>query len=83
MWRLLDETVARFNGVKGQPATFDCLDALLGMQAYRLAFWQVATDEINYRRFFDINSLAAIRMEEPAVFEETHRLILRLCGRAR
>jgi (1->4)-alpha-D-glucan 1-alpha-D-glucosylmutase len=75
---LIDETVARFNGVKGQPATFDHLDALLGMQAYRLAFWQVATDEVNYRRFFDINSLAAIRMEEPAVFEEAHRLILRL-----
>ncbi len=42
---------------------------LLGAQAYRLAFWQVAADEINYRRFFDINTLAAIRMEDPDVFE--------------
>jgi (1->4)-alpha-D-glucan 1-alpha-D-glucosylmutase len=75
---VIDENVARFNGVKGQPGSFDRLDALLGTQAYRLAFWQVATDEVNYRRFFDINSLAAIRMEEPAVFEEAHRLILRL-----
>ncbi len=71
----IDDTVALFNGVKGQPASFDRLDALLGAQAYRLSFWQVAADDINYRRFFDINTLAAIRMEEPAVFEEAHRLI--------
>jgi (1->4)-alpha-D-glucan 1-alpha-D-glucosylmutase len=74
----IDDTVAHFNGVKGQAATFDRLDALLGAQAYRLSFWQVAADDINYRRFFDINTLAAIRMEEPAVFEEAHRLIFAL-----
>jgi (1->4)-alpha-D-glucan 1-alpha-D-glucosylmutase len=74
----VDENVARFNGVKGQPASFDRLDALLGAQAYRLAFWQVAADEINYRRFFDINTLAAIRMEDPDVFEAAHRLIFGL-----
>jgi (1->4)-alpha-D-glucan 1-alpha-D-glucosylmutase len=74
----IDDNVARFNGVKGQPASFDRLDALLGAQAYRPSFWQVAADEINYRRFFDINTLAAIRMEEPAVFEEAHRLIFAL-----
>ncbi len=77
---LVDQTVTLFNGVKGQPGSFDRLDMLLGMQGYRLAFWQVATDEVNYRRFFDINSLAAIRMEDPRVFEETHRLVLRLVG---
>jgi (1->4)-alpha-D-glucan 1-alpha-D-glucosylmutase len=74
----IDDSVALFNGVKGQPASFDRLDALLGAQAYRLSFWQVAADDINYRRFFDINTLAAIRMEEPAVFEEAHRLIFAL-----
>jgi (1->4)-alpha-D-glucan 1-alpha-D-glucosylmutase len=74
----IDENVERFNGVKGQPDSFDRLDALLGAQAYRLCFWQVAADEINYRRFFDINTLAAIRMEDSAVFEEAHRLIFRL-----
>jgi (1->4)-alpha-D-glucan 1-alpha-D-glucosylmutase len=74
----IDENVARFNGVKGQADSFNALDLLLGAQAYRLCFWQVAGDEINYRRFFDINTLAAIRMEEPAVFEEAHRLIFRL-----
>ncbi|MFO8142034.1 MAG: malto-oligosyltrehalose synthase, partial [Marinobacter sp.] len=51
---------------------------LLEAQAYRLAYWRVAADEINYRRFFDINDLACLRQEEPAVFENTHRLALDL-----
>jgi (1->4)-alpha-D-glucan 1-alpha-D-glucosylmutase len=45
-------------------------------QAWRLAHWRVAGDEINYRRFFDINDLAALRMERAEVFEATHRLVL-------
>jgi hypothetical protein len=52
--------------------------ALLNDQAYRLAFWRVAAEEINYRRFFDINDLAAIRMEVPEVFDEVHRLLFEL-----
>jgi (1->4)-alpha-D-glucan 1-alpha-D-glucosylmutase len=56
----------------------DALHELLERQAYRLAYWRVASDEINYRRFFDINDLAALRMENPEVFEATHRLILEL-----
>ena len=72
------ENLRFFNGIKGDPRSFDLLDALLDDQAYRLAYWRVAADEINYRRFFDINELAAIRTEEPAVFAETHRLVLRL-----
>ena len=52
-------------------------------QAYRVAYWGVAGDEINYRRFFDINDLAAIRMEDPAVFEAAHRLLLDLVGEGR
>jgi (1->4)-alpha-D-glucan 1-alpha-D-glucosylmutase len=75
--RFIAENVLTFNGVKGEPASFDLLDGLLGEQAYRLSFWRVATEEINYRRFFDINSLGAIRMEDPAVFRETHALLLR------
>ncbi|MFQ5830642.1 MAG: malto-oligosyltrehalose synthase, partial [Candidatus Methylomirabilia bacterium] len=74
------ENVRLFNGVRGEPESFDQLDELLSAQAYRLSFWQVAADEINYRRFFDINELAAIRMEDPTVFEEAHRLIFRLIG---
>jgi (1->4)-alpha-D-glucan 1-alpha-D-glucosylmutase len=74
----IGENVNIFNGSKGEPASFDLLDGLLHDQPYRLSFWKVATEEINYRRFFDINSLAAIRMEDPAVFEQTHQLLFRL-----
>ena len=54
------------------------LDELIDAQAYRLAFWRVAGEEINYRRFFDINELAAIRVEEAQVFAATHALAFRL-----
>jgi (1->4)-alpha-D-glucan 1-alpha-D-glucosylmutase len=74
----IHETIRIFNGKRDDPRSFDLLDRLLDHQAYRLAYWRVAAEEINYRRFFDINDLAAIRMEDPAVFRETHRLILQL-----
>ncbi len=57
---------------------FDRLDALISDQSYRLSSWRVAGEEINYRRFFDVNTLAAIRMELPEVFEATHRLLFDL-----
>ena len=76
--RAIDASVRAFNGAAGQPRTFDLLDSLIERQAYRLAYWRVAADEINYRRFFDINELAAIRMELPEVFQAAHRLLLRL-----
>jgi (1->4)-alpha-D-glucan 1-alpha-D-glucosylmutase len=74
----VERNVRTFNGVKGESRSFDLLDRLLGMQVWRLSFWRVATDEINYRRFFDINSLAAIRVENPDVFRETHRMVFDL-----
>lgn len=74
----IDENVKIFNGIRGNPQSFDLLDQLLNKQVYRLSFWRVATEEINYRRFFDINELGAIRMEKPGIFEETHRMIFRL-----
>jgi (1->4)-alpha-D-glucan 1-alpha-D-glucosylmutase len=74
----LDENVRFFNGTKGEPRSFDLLDTLLADQAYRLAHWRVAAEEINYRRFFDVNELAAIRTENATVFVATHQLILRL-----
>jgi (1->4)-alpha-D-glucan 1-alpha-D-glucosylmutase len=74
----IEENVAAFNGTKGDPASFDLLDALLRDQVYRVAHWRVAAEEINYRRFFDIHELAAIRMEDPAVFRTVHRFIFRL-----
>lgn len=74
----IDRAIRTFNGTVGDPNSFDRLDGLINEQAYRPAFWRVASDEINYRRFFDINHLAAIRMEIPEVFQETHELIFRL-----
>jgi (1->4)-alpha-D-glucan 1-alpha-D-glucosylmutase len=74
----IDGNVSIFNGVKGDPRSFDLLDGLLRQQVYRLSHWRVATEEINYRRFFDINCLGAIRMEDHAVFAETHRMIFDL-----
>ncbi|HYF62373.1 MAG TPA: malto-oligosyltrehalose synthase, partial [Herpetosiphonaceae bacterium] len=74
----LDRTITLFNGTVGDPRSFDRLDALIDAQPYRLAFWRVASEEINYRRFFDINDLAAIRIELPEVFNDTHALTLRL-----
>jgi (1->4)-alpha-D-glucan 1-alpha-D-glucosylmutase len=74
----LQQAVEHFNGSVDDPHSFDALHELLDDQAYRLAFWRVAAEEINYRRFFDINDLAGVRVERPEVFEATHRLILRL-----
>ena len=74
----IDDAIIAYNGTKGDPRSFDLLDALLDQQAYRLAFWRVAAEEINFRRFFDINDLAAIRVEQPDVFNDTHRLVMRL-----
>ena len=68
--------LAELNGVAEKPESFDLLDKLLSQQCYRLAYWRAASDEINYRRFFDINDLAALRMERPEVFDATHRLIM-------
>ncbi len=62
------------------PGKHDALHELLEAQAYRLAFWRVASDEINYRRFFDINDLAALRMEDERVFEATHAFVLELAA---
>jgi (1->4)-alpha-D-glucan 1-alpha-D-glucosylmutase len=74
----IDASMHGINGQKGVPQSFDRLEELLAQQPYRLSFWKVAADEINYRRFFDINQLAAVRVEEPEVFEAMHGLTLSL-----
>lgn len=78
---LAEAIEAALQGINGAPPearSFDALHDLLEAQAYRLAYWRVASDEINYRRFFDINDLAALRVENEVVFETTHRLVLEL-----
>jgi (1->4)-alpha-D-glucan 1-alpha-D-glucosylmutase len=74
----IDETVRLFNGVKGDPESFGRLDALMFKQSFRLAHWRTATEEINYRRFFGLNDLIAMRVEDSQVFDATHALIFRL-----
>ena len=76
--RAIEKALAQINGKPGDPRSFDALDELLNAQSYRLAFWRVAAEEINYRRFFDVNDLAAIRVELPKVFDAVHRLALDL-----
>lgn len=76
--RHIETAVGAFNGTPGHPSSFDRLHSLLEAQPYRLASWQTASHEINYRRFFDINQLAGLHMEDPQVFAATHGLILRL-----
>jgi (1->4)-alpha-D-glucan 1-alpha-D-glucosylmutase len=72
------EGVSSINGDPADPASFDELHELIKAQAFRLANWRVASDDINYRRFFDTNDLAGLRMENERVFEATHRLVLNL-----
>ncbi|MEP6937666.1 MAG: malto-oligosyltrehalose synthase [Chthoniobacterales bacterium] len=78
MQRAIDQALRQINGTPGDARSFDALNELLNAQAYRLAFWRVAAEEINYRRFFDVNDLAAIRMERPEVFDAAHGLLLEL-----
>ena len=58
-------------------ADVDRLDRFLDRQNYRLAYWRTAGDELGYRRFFDIDTLAALRVEDAQVFADTHQLVLR------
>ena len=77
--KFLDEAIKVINGRQGEPDSFDALDRLLQQQSYRLAFWQVALELINYRRFFSINDLIGIRIEDPQVFEAfKHGLLFKL-----
>jgi len=79
--RFLDGNIRLFNGRKGVPASFLLLEQLLSDQAYVLAFWRTANEEINYRRFFTISDLVGLRVEDPMTFEATHAVALRLANK--
>jgi (1->4)-alpha-D-glucan 1-alpha-D-glucosylmutase len=79
----LERATAELMGRKGDPGSWRRLHALLEAQSYRLAYWRVAADEINYRRFFNINDLAGIRIELPELFDRAHDLVLSLIGEGR
>ncbi|MFZ0391037.1 MAG: malto-oligosyltrehalose synthase, partial [Calditrichia bacterium] len=79
--QFMDENIAHFNGQVGQPQSFDRLDKLLQEQYFRLAFWKVGTEEINYRRFFTVNELISVRIDDPLVFRRNHNLLMRLVNK--
>ena len=72
------KAAALMNGRPGDPRSFDALHRLLETQVYRLANWRVSGEEINYRRFFDVNDLIGLSMENPRVFAATHQLLRHL-----
>jgi (1->4)-alpha-D-glucan 1-alpha-D-glucosylmutase len=74
----IDRALARLNGRDGDFDTWKELHRLIENQHWRLAHFRVAADDINYRRFFDINELAGLRMELPDVFDHVHKLVFRL-----
>ena len=74
----IERAVQRHTGSPGELASWMPLHELLQSQSYRPAYWRVAADEINYRRFFNIDDLAGIRIEQPELFEASHRLVFRL-----
>jgi (1->4)-alpha-D-glucan 1-alpha-D-glucosylmutase len=74
----IDDNLKLFNGEPGKPESFNSLDNLLSQQFYRLAYWKVGAEEINYRRFFTVNELISVKIEELKVFKNTHELICSL-----
>lgn len=74
----VERRVAELNGKADTPGSFDALDAIIAMQHYRLAYWKAGAQGTNYRRFFAIDSLIGLRMEESEVFRECHALVARL-----
>jgi (1->4)-alpha-D-glucan 1-alpha-D-glucosylmutase len=77
------EAIREFNGRPGDSASFDQLHDLLESQPYRLSYWRTASHEINYRRFFDVNTLVGLRVEDPEVFQATHKLLATLLAEGR
>jgi (1->4)-alpha-D-glucan 1-alpha-D-glucosylmutase len=71
----IEKNLEDFNGSVGSPESFNLLDALLSEQFYRLSFWKVGAEEINYRRFFTVNELISLKVEEIKVFHKVHGLI--------
>jgi (1->4)-alpha-D-glucan 1-alpha-D-glucosylmutase len=79
----MDAAAAAFSGTEGDAESFRPMHTLMERQFYRLAYWRVAADEINYRRFFNINELAGVRMENRALFEKSHALVGRMIAEGR
>src|SRR4029078_5082918 len=74
----LDVNLATFNGVPGNPESFNLLDRFVAQEHYRLAFWKIAAEELYYRRFFNINELISLKIQDERVFHYIHGLTLKL-----
>ena len=74
----IEQNIEAYNGQPGKPKSFDLLDSLLLEQFYRLSFWKVGAEELNYRRFFTVNELICLKVDNPKVFDQTHSLIIDL-----
>ena len=79
----IEKAVQEVTGEPGKPESFNALHELLETQSYRLSYWRTASHEINYRRFFDVNTLAGLRVEDPLVFASTHELVGELLAEGR
>jgi (1->4)-alpha-D-glucan 1-alpha-D-glucosylmutase len=77
----IEAALRDFTGSPGRPPSFRRLHRLLEAQHYRIANWRVAAEEINYRRFFNINDLAGLRIELPELFAATHRMVFAMIER--
>lgn len=73
--QFIDQNLAYFNGDANDPSSFDPLDRLLSNQFFRLSFWKVGAEELNYRRFFTVNELISVNVQKSNVFRTTHKLI--------
>ncbi len=88
LWRLsrsdatfdaaVQKALEQLNGRGGDRPSFDALDDVLELQWYRLAYWRIAGESINYRRFFDVADLVGVRVEEPEVFEARMSRVIQL-----
>ncbi|MBE9125793.1 malto-oligosyltrehalose synthase [Coleofasciculus sp. LEGE 07081] len=74
----IQESIKIFNGEPGNPESFNLLESLLAEQFFRLSYWKVGNEELNYRRFFTVNDLISMRVEDERVFEHNHSLIFKL-----
>lgn len=75
---IIDRGLEAYRAGPDRPSQTSALHHLLERQHYKLAYWRLAASDINYRRFFDVNDLAGLRIEDAATFERTHRLVRRL-----
>jgi (1->4)-alpha-D-glucan 1-alpha-D-glucosylmutase len=76
--RSLDDLLWELSGDPQDSRSFDRLDEILSAQVFRIAYWRIAVEEINYRRFFDINDLVSVRVELPEVFQISHKEVVKL-----